>query len=140
MIIISTVDRVVQERDHTSRRFRIAESPPITDLRGGKASEESFTMLMANLVVVYAVEFQLGLFSDPTCGVSSEGFGWFTLRENARLNGSFGANSLAYHWTHDRERSRDRTVTKLMHRSQDLELIPWDVARPDQLHLGLRWG
>lgn len=36
----------------------MAERPPKTDLRGGKASEDSFTMLMANLVVVYAVDFK----------------------------------------------------------------------------------
>ena len=41
----------------------MAERPPTTDLRGGKASEDSFTTLMANLVVLYAVDFQLGLFS-----------------------------------------------------------------------------
>ena len=38
----------------------MAERPPATDLRGGKASEDSFTMLMANLVVAYAVDFQSG--------------------------------------------------------------------------------
>ena len=48
----------------TSQWARIAESPPATDLRGGKASEDSFTTLKANLVVAYAVDFQLGLFLD----------------------------------------------------------------------------
>ena len=41
----------------------MAESPPATDLRGGKTSEDSFTILMANLVVEYAVDVQLDLFS-----------------------------------------------------------------------------
>jgi len=47
----------------TSQWFRIAERPPTTDLRGGKASEDSFTILIANLVVEYTVDFWLDLFS-----------------------------------------------------------------------------
>jgi len=60
----------------TSQWFRIAERPPITDLRGGKASEDSFTRLMANLVVAYAVELQLDWFSDAALGSTGD-FGWF---------------------------------------------------------------
>jgi hypothetical protein len=54
----------------------MAERPPATDLRGGKTSEDSFTRLMANLVVAYAVDFQSDLFSDATLGsaVGSEDF------------------------------------------------------------------
>ena len=44
------------------------ERPPATDLRGGKTSEDSFTRLMANLVVAYAVELQLDLPSDVVFG------------------------------------------------------------------------
>jgi len=53
----------------------MAERPPATDLRGGKPSEDSFTIWMANLVVAYAVDFRSGLFSSilgPTVGF--EGF------------------------------------------------------------------
>ena len=53
---------------HTSQWLRIAERPPTADLRGGKASEDSFTILIANLVAAYAVDFQLGLFSDAAFG------------------------------------------------------------------------
>ena len=48
--------------DCTSQWSRIAERPPTTDLSGGNASEDSFTRLMANLVVEYAVAFQSDLF------------------------------------------------------------------------------
>ena len=49
----------------TSQCFKIAERPPTTDLRGGKASEDSFTKLMANLVAAYVVvESQPDVFSD----------------------------------------------------------------------------
>ena len=68
----------MRELCHTSQWSRIADSPPTTDLRGGKASEDPFTMLMANLVVAYAVDFQFVLFSGTAFGstVSSEDFGW----------------------------------------------------------------
>lgn len=46
----------MREAGHTSQCFRIAERPPATDLRGGKASEDSLTVLMASLVVEYAVD------------------------------------------------------------------------------------
>jgi len=38
-------------------------------LRGGKASEDSFTILMANLVVAYAVDFQPVVFSSTALGL-----------------------------------------------------------------------
>jgi len=47
--------------------------PPATDLRGGKTSEDSFTTLMVNLVVAYAVNFQSDLLSDTALG-STVGF------------------------------------------------------------------
>jgi len=59
----------------------MAERPPTTDLRGGKASEDSFTRLMANLVVAYAVAFQSDLLSGAALEstVSSEGPGRLVL-------------------------------------------------------------
>lgn len=61
---------------HTSQCSRMAERPPTTDLSGGKASADSFTRLMANLVVEYAVDFQFDTFSSVALrlAVSSEGF------------------------------------------------------------------
>ena len=55
----------------------MAERPPTTDLRGGITSEDSFTRLMANLVVAYAVDFQSDELSGSTLGsmVLSEGLG-----------------------------------------------------------------
>ena len=41
----------------------MAERPPTTDFRGGNTSEDSFTRLMANLVVAYVVDFQSDLLS-----------------------------------------------------------------------------
>ena len=41
----------------------MAERPPTADLRGGKASEDSFSRLMTNLIVEYAVDFQSDLLS-----------------------------------------------------------------------------
>ena len=49
---------------HTSQWFRMVESPPATDLRGGKASEDSFTIWIASLVVAYTVDFRPDLFSS----------------------------------------------------------------------------
>jgi hypothetical protein len=48
----------------------------MTDLSGGKASEDSFIILMVNFVVEYAVDFQFDLFSCAALGsvvLSSEG-------------------------------------------------------------------
>jgi hypothetical protein len=50
----------------------------MTDLSGGKTSEDSFTILMANFVVEYAVDFQLDLSSCAPVGsvvLSSEDAG-----------------------------------------------------------------
>jgi len=55
---------------HTSQHFRMAERPPATDLRGGKASADSFTILMASLVAAYAVDFQPDLFLDTVFGLT----------------------------------------------------------------------
>ena len=52
----------------TSQLFSIVERLPATDLRGGKASEESFTILIANLVAENAVDFQLVFFSYAALG------------------------------------------------------------------------
>jgi len=46
----------------------MAEGTPARDLRGGKASEGSFTILMANLVVAYAADFRSDLFLDIAVG------------------------------------------------------------------------
>jgi hypothetical protein len=54
----------MEKMDCTSQCCRMAERPPTTDLRGGKASEDSFTRLMANFVVEYAVDFQ---FDSSSC-------------------------------------------------------------------------
>ena len=54
--------------DRTSQCFKMAERPPTMDLRGGKTSDDSFTILMANLVVEYAVDFQVELFSVVAVG------------------------------------------------------------------------
>jgi len=53
----------VGELNHTSQWLRMAERPPARDLRGGKASEDSFIIWAANFVVVYAVDAQFDLFS-----------------------------------------------------------------------------
>ena len=55
----------------------MAERPPTTDLSGGSASEDSFTRLMANLVVAYAVDFQSDSLSGagPGLTVWTEGSG-----------------------------------------------------------------
>jgi hypothetical protein len=58
----------MEEMDCTSQCCRMAERPPATDLSGGKASEDSFTRLMANLVVEYAVDFQSDLLSCAAVG------------------------------------------------------------------------
>ena len=55
----------------------MAERPPTTDLRGGNASEDSFTRLMANLVAAYVVDFQSDVLPGvaPEPAASSEDFG-----------------------------------------------------------------
>ena len=65
--------------DHTSQWFRMAERPPATDLRGGKASDESFTIWTASLVAAYVVDFQSDLVSSIVLGftVGFEGFEGF---------------------------------------------------------------
>jgi hypothetical protein len=68
----------MEEIDSTSQCCRMAEKPPATDLSGGKTSEDSFTILMANLVAEYVVDFQLDLFSCAALGsvvLSSEDIG-----------------------------------------------------------------
>ena len=54
----------------------MAERPPMTDLSGGKASADSLTRLIANLVAEYAVDFQFDPFSPVALGLAlfSEGF------------------------------------------------------------------
>ena len=52
----------------------MAERPPATDLRGGNASEASLTKSIANLVEVYAVDFQSDLPLSAAPG-SAGGFG-----------------------------------------------------------------
>jgi len=55
---------VLGEMEPTSQWPRMTERPPATDLRGGNTSEDSFTRLMANLVVAYVVDFQSDFFID----------------------------------------------------------------------------
>ena len=76
----------------------MAESPPATDLRGGNTSEDSFTRLMANLVVAYAADLQSDLFSGaaPESTVWSNDFGvlsW-SLPETERIGFGAGAGSV----------------------------------------------
>ena len=49
---------------HTSEFSRIAQRPPKTDLSGGKASEDSFTVRRINLAVAGTVDFQFDPFSS----------------------------------------------------------------------------
>jgi len=58
------------EINHTSQWSRIAERPPARDLRGGKASEDSFTRWAASLVAAYEVEIQFDLFSFIALGLT----------------------------------------------------------------------
>ena len=43
--------------------------------------------------------------------------------------------SFTYRWIPDFVRSKERMLARLKIRSQDLDLIPWDVARLDQFDL-----
>ena len=117
---------------------------------------------MANLVVEYAVDFQLDLFTDAVLGptVWSEDFRWSlcarlktdrnrsekegrsVVREKVWLDKSFGRKPFAYHSIPDRdhEGSRDWTLAKSRYRPEDLESIPWDVVRQGQVRFGLRWS
>ena len=135
----------------------MAESPAATDLRGRNPSEDSFTMLMANLVVTYAVDFQSNLFSGaaPVSAVWPEGSGGLlsslpgtrrtrsrfvsgpTLCEKMDLDQSAGIKLFAYRWVPDRLRSKDWGPAKPRRQSEGLKLIPWDVVWVGQLHLGL---
>ena len=62
----------VKEVERTSQYCKMTERPPATDLRGGKTSEDSFTMLTASLVVAYVVDFQLGFFSCAVAGLMAK--------------------------------------------------------------------
>lgn len=137
----------------------MAERPPRTDLRGGKASEDSFTRLTANLVAEYAVDFQSDWFTDAVLGSTvsySEDFGRSfcpslktdrnrlekegrsVLREKL-LDKSFRGKLFAYRLTPDHEGLRDWMLAKPRYRFQGLGLIPWDVVRQGQVRFGLRW-
>ena len=59
----------------TSQWSKIAERPAATDLRGGKTSEDSFTILMASFVVEYAVDFQ----PDPLSPAAPGSLGLFEI-------------------------------------------------------------
>jgi len=65
------------EIDHTSQWFRMTERPPARDLRGGKASEDSFIISASNFVVAYVEDFQFDLLSaialDQTTGSGGSG-------------------------------------------------------------------
>ena len=122
----------------------MAERHPTADLRGGNASEDSFTRLMANLVVEYAVDFQPEDFWRSLCPIlktdrnRSEKEGRSVLREKVWLDRSFGRKLFVYRLIPDHEGSRDRTLEKSRYRPGDLELIPWDVVRQGQVRFGLR--
>jgi hypothetical protein len=118
----------------------------MTDLSGGKTSEDSFTILMANLVVEYAVDFQLGLFSCAAVGSTVKCISLGADRVGSLLpccEGWLGKSPemqlFAYRCILDHEGSGDWTLTKLRSQSEDLELIPWDVARRG-FRSGFRWS
>ena len=126
----------------------MAERPPATDLRGGKASADSFTRLMANLVVAYAVGLQSDLLTGAALGstVWSEDFWWSpfptlktdrnrsererrsVLREKVWLDRPLGAERLPYLLVLDREWPRDWALAESRYQSGDLGLIPWDAV------------
>jgi hypothetical protein len=116
----------------------MAERPPTTDLRGGKASDDSFTILMANLVVEYAVDFQVDVFSCAAAGSTvlfedPKSLGTERVGSSMLRGGSSGDSSemqmFPYRWISDHERSEGWVLAKLRVRSEDLESIPCqDVA------------
>jgi len=61
------------------------------------------------------------------------------IRERACSDESSGIKSFTYHLIRDHGRSTDWALAKSRYRPEYLELIPWDVARPDRFHFGLRW-
>ena len=73
----------------------MAERPPATDLRGGNTSEDSFTRLMANLVVAYAVDPQSDVLSGavPGSAVRSDDFGVLSWSFPGTERVVFGAGS-----------------------------------------------
>ena len=73
--------RGIWEVDRTSQWSRMTERPAITDLRGSKASDVSFTMSTANLVVGRAVAFRSDLFSSVSITLGST----VSLEESKRL-------------------------------------------------------
>ena len=137
----------------------MAERPPATDLRGGNASEDSLTRSMANLVAAYAVESKPDFLSGAapeitvrtgdswrliwslagTIRICSEVVSGSVLCEQVYLDSPGGRGMIkrfAYRSVPDYGGPRDRALAKSRYRSEDLELIPWDVAV--RLHLGLR--
>ena len=136
----------------------MAERPPATDLRGGNTSEDSFTRLMANFVVAYAVDFQSDLLSGtaPESAVRSEDFErllWSlqgtggsetvsgsTLHERVCLDESSRIKISTHRSIPDHEGLRAWGLAKLRCRPEDLGLILWDAVRQDRFHFGLRWG
>ena len=136
----------------------MADRPPTTDLRGGKTSEDSFTRLMANLVVAYVVDFQSDLLSDAALGstVRPEGPGrllwslpvtgriWLetvsgSVSHERCLDVSSRIKLFTYCLIPDHGRSRDWALAKSRYQFEDLGLILWDVVLPDWLCPGFRW-
>jgi len=58
--------------NHTSQLSRIAQSPPATDLSGGKASEDFSTVRSNNLAVEAAVDFQFDLPLDVVASTRAD--------------------------------------------------------------------
>ena len=137
----------------------MAERPPTTDLRGGNASEDSFTRLMASLVVAYAVDFQSDLLlgAPPVLVVRPEGFGRLlsslpgtggirpelvsgsVLCEEMGIDESTGIKLFPYRWIPDHEGSKGWGLAKSRCQPQDLEPILRDAVQPGRLHFDLRW-
>jgi len=137
----------------------MTKRPAATDLRGGRTPEVSFTILTANLVVAYTVDFQSDLLSDtalgstvgfedsgrllwflPTKGGARSEMVWGSVTRKVGLDSPLGIRLSPYRLTLDREGSRDWALAKLSHQFEDLELILWNVGRPGQLRLGFRWS
>ena len=147
--------------ERTSRFFRMAERPPVADWRGGNAAEDSFSRSMTSLVVAYAVDVQSNLLSGatPESAMWSEDSGrlvWSfpgtgsrilletdsgsVLCKKVCLDGPSETKAFTHRWTPGQEGPMGWALAKLRYRSEDLELIPWDVEMPGWLCFGFRRG
>ena len=68
-VAVSIIGGIVWERWDVYHRVKMAESPPLTDLSGGKTFKDSFTRLIIYLVMGYVVDFQSDLLLSTTLGL-----------------------------------------------------------------------